>query len=169
MNPGSQCDQLICLTDLFATVADILDVKLPSAGCEDSVSFVPAFSGQEIQSTRAGVIHHSISGHFAYRQKNWKLILARGSGGWTSPKENEVPPGTPIAQLYDLAADPGEKVNLYLEKPEIAERLLKQLQNDIDHGRSTAGPTSKNDVDGIVLWKSEKEPKGNRQRKAERE
>ena len=169
VKPGTQCDQLICLTDLFATVGDILDVKLPAASCEDSVSLLPALSGEPIQSTRAGVVHHSISGHFAYRQDQWKLILARGSGGWTSPKENEVPSGAPIAQLYDLAADPGEKSNLFLDQPEIAERLLKQLQQDVSSGRSTAGPTSANDVKGIVLWKSGQEPQGQRRREAKSE
>ena len=53
---------------------------------EDSVSFLPALSGQPIVSSRKGVIHHSISGHFAYRQGKWKLLLARGSGGWSSPE-----------------------------------------------------------------------------------
>ncbi len=158
VKPGSQCDQLICLTDLFATVADILGVELPAGSCEDSVSFLSALSEQQIQSTRAGVIHHSSSGHFAYRQGRWKLILARGSGGWSSPKEKDVPPGTPIAQLYDLATDSSENTNLYLDKPEVAERLLRQLQDDVLSGRSTKGPASKNDLDEIVMWKSGRDP-----------
>ncbi len=101
------------------------------------------------------MIHHSISGHFAYRTGNWKLILARGSGGWTSPKENEVGPDAPKAQLYDLKADAGEQTNLYIDKPDLADRLLKQLTAGVTSGRSTAGPASKNDVSEIKLWKSE--------------
>jgi arylsulfatase A-like enzyme len=111
------------------------------------------------------VIHHSISGHFAYRQDNWKLILARGSGGWTSPKENEVPAGSPDAQLYDLAADPSEKKNLVNEQPETVMRLLAQLKECVFSGRSTVGPNSKNDVDGIILWKS-KTDSGTQKRKS---
>ncbi|MEM9413136.1 MAG: hypothetical protein AAGA30_18650 [Planctomycetota bacterium] len=38
-------------------------------------------------SIRAGVIHHSKSGHFAYRLGKWKLLLARGSSGWSPPNE----------------------------------------------------------------------------------
>ncbi|MDF1842827.1 MAG: arylsulfatase [Rubripirellula sp.] len=167
--PGSRCDQLICLTDLFATVAQIADAELPKASAEDSVSFLPALSGDEIESTRNGVIHHSISGHFAYRQGNWKLLLARASGGWTSPKENAAAEGSPPAQLYDMSSDIGEQTNLYEQKPEIANKLLTLLQEDVVRGRSTEGAASSNDIDQIVLWKSGKDvtsPPKQKQRKS---
>ncbi|QDT13068.1 sulfatase family protein [Stieleria marina] len=154
VKPGSQCDQTICLTDLMATCADLAEVKLPDTAGEDSVSFLPALSGESIESSRAGVIHHSISGHFAYRQEKWKLCLAKGSGGWTAPKEEDVPADAPKAQLYDLEKDPGETTNLYTTHPEVAERLLKQLEADVMNGRSTEGSEAKNDVEGIKLWKS---------------
>jgi len=158
---GSTSDQLICLVDFFATAAAIIGQPSPRPGVEDSVSFLPAFAGRKIRSTRNGVIHHSFSGHFAYRQGDWKLNLARGSGGWSSPKENQVPPGSPKGQLYDLAADPGEQSNLYESKPEIVVRLLKLLEQDVRRGRSTKGPGATNDVpnESIILWKSE-QPKG---------
>ena len=62
----------------------------------------------------------------------------------------------PIAQLYDIQADPGETTNLYQSQPEVAARLLEQLESDVARGRSTDGPTAKNDVDNIKLWKSGK-------------
>jgi arylsulfatase A len=152
---GTNSDQLICLSDLFATVAEIVGENVPARSSEDSVSFLPALAGKPIKSTREGVIHHSSSGHFAYRTGQWKLILAKGSGGWSSPKENEVPNTSPKAQLYDLAADPGEKNNLYTSQPEVVQQMLSQLTSDVTSGRSTEGVSSKNDVKEIVLWKSE--------------
>jgi arylsulfatase A-like enzyme len=151
---GSTSDQLVCLTDLFATTSDITDVASPAGSAEDSVSFLPALSGAEIVSTRAGVIHHSISGHFAYRLGKWKLILARGSAGWTGAKENQIAKNAPKAQLYDMQADPAETTNLYQSHPEVAARLLAQLESDVFNGRSTQGPTAKNDTDTIKLWKN---------------
>ncbi|CAA6689539.1 MULTISPECIES: hypothetical protein [unclassified Lentimonas] len=153
---GSSSDQLICLTDLFATTSDITGVASPAGSAEDSVSFLPALSGAEIVTTRAGVIHHSVTGHFAYRQGKWKLLLAKGSAGWTGPKENELPEDAPKAQLYDMENDPGETTNLYESHPEVAQRLLTQLEADIFNGRSTEGPPAQNDIDGIKLWKSGK-------------
>ena len=154
---GSNSDQLICLTDLFATVTDILGQSILGQTCEDSVSFLPALSGKKIESTRNGVIHHSFSGHFAYRQGPWKLLLARASGGWSSPKENEAGKDAPKGQLYHMRKDIGETNNLFEKNPEKVEVLLGLLKADVSRGRSTNGPESKNDVpvEEIVLWKSE--------------
>jgi len=151
---GSQSDQTICLTDLMATCADILGTKLPETAGEDSVSFLPALSGKPIVSSRAGIIHHSYTGHFAYRQGKWKLLLAKGSGGWSAPKEKDVPEGSPEAQLYDMENDPGETTNLYASKPEVVQRLLMLLDADVQRGRSTVGSDLENDVKQINLWKS---------------
>jgi arylsulfatase A len=150
---GSRCDQLITLVDFFATASEITGEKAPEAA-EDSVSFLPALSGKPIVSTRKGVIHHSVSGHFAYRQGKWKLCLAKASGGWTAPKENQAEADAPKAQLYDMEKDPSEQNNLYLTQPKIAERLLADLTADVGNGRSTEGPEAKNDVEDIILWKS---------------
>ncbi len=158
VNAGSKSDQLITLVDVFATASEITGAQAPAMG-EDSVSFLPALSGKPIVSTRKGVIHHSISGHFGYREGKWKLILARGSGGWTSPKENQVDSKAPEAQLYNMQEDPSEQNNLYLEQPKLAQRLLAQLTSDIERGRSTNGPPAQNDISEIKLWKSGQGPK----------
>jgi arylsulfatase A-like enzyme len=152
---GSQSDQTICLTDLMATCADLTGATVPETAGEDSVSFAPALKGEPIVSTRNGIIHHSISGHFSYRQGKWKLLLAKGSGGWTAPNEKAAAKsGAPVAQLYDMETDPGEQNNLYAKYPEVAERMLAQLTEYINAGSSIEGKTSQNDVDEIVLWKS---------------
>jgi arylsulfatase A len=156
VKPNTTSNQLICLTDLFATVSDILKKDLPSKAAEDSVSFLPSLFGKKIVSTRAGVIHHSISGHFAYRKGPWKLLLAKASGGWTSPTEKQAPAGSSPGQLYNMSADLGEKKNLYDLKPEVVASLLAHLENDIAQGRSTKGPKSENDLKNIKLWKSRK-------------
>lgn len=154
---GSTSDQLICLTDFFATTADTLGIPLPKASAEDSVSFLPAFKGEPIVSTRNGVIHHSVSGHFSYRMDNWKLLLSYGSGGWSAINEKTaIKKKAPEAQLYDLSKDPSETTNLYHKHPEIVDKLLKQLTEDVNSGRSTEGEASKNDIDHIKLWKSKK-------------
>jgi len=154
---GSESNQTICQSDLLATFADIVDYSVPETEGEDSVSFLPALMGEPIVSTRKGIVSHSVSGHFAYRMGDWKLLLAQGSGGWTKPRERDLAgkKDAPKGQLYNLATDPSESNNLYLEKPEMVEKLLSQLKAEISNGRSTAGPKQENDVsvDQIKLWK----------------
>lgn len=153
IEPGSSSDQLICLTDFFATMVDLHDSAIPEGSCEDSVSFLPAFSGKPIATDRKGIIHHSVSGRFGYREGDWKLLLARGSGGWSSPRERESL-DAPEAQLYNMATDPSETNNLYETHPELAAYLLDRLELYVRSGRSVPGPASENDFAPIELWKS---------------
>ncbi|MFC7338743.1 arylsulfatase [Haloferula chungangensis] len=138
---SSTSDEIVCLTDLMATVAELTGTRLPETAGEDSVSFAPALKGKTIESTRKGVVHHSIGGRFAYREGKWKLLLTKGSGGWTKEKISDDSP----AQLYDMVDDPGETKNLYKSHPEVVDRLLAHLQSDVKRGRSTAGPDQDND------------------------
>jgi arylsulfatase A-like enzyme len=153
VTPNTECDQTICLNDIFATVAECVGFDTPANSCQDSVSFAAALSGKKIESTRNGIVHHSISGHFAYRHKDWKLILARGSGGWSSPTEEQVSDSSHRAQLYQLTADPSEITNLIAVRPKVYENILKFLEHDVERGRSTDGPDSKNDIEKIEIWK----------------
>src|SRR5690606_20299464 len=81
-------------------------------------------------------------------QGPWKLLLWPGSGGWSTPTPSpsrwlqveatnlaQLPP----LQLYDLARDPAEKINLAGCHPEIVRRLGRLLRHSIERGRSTAG------------------------------
>ena len=113
-------DQTICLTDLMATAAEIVDARIPDNAGEDSVSILPALLGTATGPLREATVHHSISGRFAVRQGKWKLEFCPGSGGWTSPKDPAAAKqGLPDVQLYDLSTDVGETKNLQAEHPEI--------------------------------------------------
>ena len=150
----STSDQLICLTDLLATCAELSGANVPENAGEDSISFVAALDEKPIQSTRQGVIHHSINGHFSYRQGKWKLLLSKGSGGWSKGETA----GVAIGQLYDMETDPSETTNLYTSQSEVVTALLAQLESDVSRGRSTAGADQKNDVP-VNIWKKKKKKK----------
>jgi arylsulfatase A-like enzyme len=139
IKPGGTTGQLVCLTDFFATVAEILSLPLPETAGEDSVSFLPALLGRDSEPQRKSVVHHSIQGKFAIREGRWKLCLCAGSGGWS--KGATVSP-----QLYDMTADPEETTNGADRQPEVVARLSAELKRIIDEGRSTPGSKLANDV-----------------------
>ena len=80
------------------------------------------------QLTKDVVIHHSAGGMFALRSGDWKLIEGLGSGGFTRPTVIEPVEGGPVGQLYNLAEDPAGEINLYLERPDVVERLARMLE-----------------------------------------
>ena len=145
---GSRSDQLICLTDLMATCAEIVGAKLPDNAGEDSVSILPALLGTADKPLQEAVVHHSISGGFAIRQGQWKLELCKGSAGWSKGDDGEP------TQLYDMSKDVGERTNEYKSHPEIVARLTKLLEKYIADGRSTPGTPHKNDAAIIIRKKA---------------
>ncbi|MBI3877600.1 MAG: arylsulfatase [Verrucomicrobia bacterium] len=155
--PHSRSDQIICLTDLMATVAEILGAKLPDNAAEDSVSILPALLGKDTKPLREAVVHHSINGSFSIRQGTWKFELCPGSGGWSLPRPSkEDTSKLPLVQLYDLRYDIGETNNVQDKNPEVVERLTKLLEKYVADGRSTPGAPQKNTVEPDI-WKAGKQ------------
>lgn len=128
--------ETICLTDLFATLATLLDVPLRPGMGEDSFNILPALLGEKRPAPiRPATIHHSSRAVYCLRAGDWKLIEALGSGGFSQPAVVEPQPGGPTGQLFNLRDDPAEQRNLWLERP--AE--VKRLQAMLDHIRQGTG------------------------------
>ncbi len=152
--PGSRCADVVGHLDVFATMAEVLDAKLPDNAAEDSSSLFALLRGQKAPGTRReALVHHSSEGEFAIRQGEWKLILAPGSGGWSHPTRITSPwtvakaddlTGLPPFQLYNLANDPKETTNLAAAHPAVVQRLGQLMRETIERGRSTPGAPQKN-------------------------
>ncbi len=147
IKPASKSDQIVCLTDFFATCVEITGAHIPANAAEDSVSLLPALLGTADHPLHEAIVHHSINGSFSIRQGNWKLELCSGSGGWSDPKPNspearKLPP----IQLYDLSQDEGERKNVQAEHTEVVDRLTRLLEKYITDGRTTPGAPQPNAV-----------------------
>ncbi len=126
IRPGSRSDQLICFTDMMATVAAIVGIEPPGDVATESYSLLPAFRGEDDPIRDHLVLKETAT---VVRQGDWKLITHLGSGGFSEPKRVEPEPGGPKGQLYNLADDVYETRNLWLERTEIVERLSAILRN----------------------------------------
>lgn len=119
-------DQTVCLTDVFATLAEVVENPTPPDAGEDSYSFLPLLGSDADDFARPAVVHHSSAGVFAIREGRWKLVLGDGSGGW------EEPAGKAFAkpyQLFDLQADPAESSDVATGHPDVVTRLTERLDS----------------------------------------
>lgn len=120
--PGAESKALVCLTDVFATMVDIVGVEKPKGAAADSFSFVSELYPAALKTVRPPVIHHSSGGMFAIRFGDVKLVLGNGSGGREQPK------GKPFQkpyQLFNLRDDIGETKNIIDAHRKAAESLEK--------------------------------------------
>ena len=147
IKPGTRSDETIVLTDIMASCAGILGTELSANTAEDSVNLLPVLRGGKMEKPLHDVvIHHSVSGHFAIRKGQWKLLLCRGSGGWSPPREAEATKQKlPMLQLYDLASDPKESKNLQAKYPDKVKELAADLAKAFRNGRTTPGPHQQNE------------------------
>ena len=137
VRPGTTSDEVICLTDIFATLAAITGAAIPAEVAGDSENFLAVLLGEPREKpVRESIVHHSIDGTFAIREGSWKLCLGLGSHGFSIPKTIAARAGEAGGQLYNLADDPAETNNLWLEKPGIVARLTTRLRNDQESGSS---------------------------------
>ncbi|MBM3891245.1 MAG: arylsulfatase, partial [Verrucomicrobia bacterium] len=146
---GSTSDQLICHVDMLATFAAL--TRAAPAG-PDSINVLPAFTGTPAQPIRDQVIlAPQKKQNLAIRQGRWVYLGAQGGGGFAGTKPGEhslggpaalqfageknsdiengrIKPDAPLAQLYNLATDPSQSVNVIRKHPEVADRLKALLE-----------------------------------------
>jgi arylsulfatase A len=140
--PGSSSDQLVCLTDIFATCAAIVSgQELPENVAEDSFSFLSAFDENACSENRKNLVSHSVTGEFAYRNDSWKIVFKLPHENLTNSR------GKPAQiELYNLNEDIAEERNLAETHPELVSQFTSELRTVVQHGSSRIGPSQLNDV-----------------------
>jgi arylsulfatase A len=122
---SSRSATTICLTDIFATLVDVLAKPRPDNAAPDSFSFLSDLHGKKRETERPVVIHHSSAGMFSGRLGDWKLVLGNGSGG------RQLPKGKPFErpyELYNLADDLAETNNVIADHRDIAHKLESVIE-----------------------------------------
>jgi len=127
ITPASSSDYTACLTDMLATAADVLGVKLPDNAGEDSISLLPVLLGKQPATPLRKVIFvqgDTDDNAIAICSGQWKVIE-------TTNGKNEK-----VHQLYDLTTDPGETTDLAKEHPEVVKQLAAGLDKARTDGRT---------------------------------
>ncbi|MFI3259343.1 MAG: arylsulfatase [Rikenellaceae bacterium] len=144
-------DETICLVDMFATFADIVDYDLAEGDAPDSYNVLESWVGSPKSPIRDYLVMSPRSAkHVSLRMGDWLYIPTTGAGGfsarpwgshglgseaatiYTGQVNSDIVDGrvrkdAPKAQLYNLSTDTFQTTNVILENPEIAETMAAKL------------------------------------------
>lgn len=115
IEPGRVSNQVSYFGDFLATATELADVPAP-AGL-DSISFAPTLLGRTGQQRQHDFLY------WEYHTGNASTQAAVMNGRWKGVRQTR----DLGLELYDLAADPGEKHNLVSQHPEVAAKLAAYL------------------------------------------
>lgn len=134
---GMLSDQVVALTDMYATTAGLLNRKLPNSVAGDSFDFSPVLQGKKIDgSIRDSTILQTGNGLLAFRQGDWKL---RYKNTPKTPQEKADFLNSPV-ELYNLARDPYETTDVSRRNQKRIEQMKEDLSKLLQQGYSRENP-----------------------------
>lgn len=128
--------QLTSHIDLYPTLLELCGVKPPDGPPVDGVSLVPLMKGQEVDWTKRTIFTHnpiSTTNRYpgAVRTEQYRLVRTiRGPQGGSSAREDDK--SAPAWMLFDMHADPGERIDIAADHPEIVRNLGQQYEQWLD-------------------------------------
>ncbi|HUF62842.1 MAG TPA: arylsulfatase, partial [Verrucomicrobiales bacterium] len=139
--PGTVCDALISQIDLLATIAAIVDAKLPAGAASDSFDQSALLRGER-QGARPSLVHNTYRDHYAIRRDQWLLIDAAPGAvsnvpAWFDEANGYIPDGHPAA-LYNLREDLSQRHNLFAAYPGLVDELRGELRRIRERGTSVS-------------------------------
>ena len=131
-------DEVVSTVDLPASFAALTGQTPATNGCLDSLNVLDALLGKQGAKGRDHLLQQDNgSGNFGLRAGDWKLVRLEKRGKLQAVVSKDEPP-LPAARhtLYQLSSDHGERTDLAAAHPEIAQRLITQMDKLINDGRS---------------------------------
>ncbi len=149
---GSESDSLVSNVDLYATLADLVGRTLGPDEGPDSVNLLPVLTGDPAREVREQLlIAPARKSHLSLRKGDWMYIPAQAHGGFPGTEvgdhlfagpaahrftghvnsdieSGEIKAAAPEAQLYNLATDRSQKINVIREHPDIADAMAAELE-----------------------------------------
>lgn len=137
-------EQVVCATDVLATLAGVLSVPLKPGQAEDSFDLREAFTAKaSAKPARDHVVLQDAHGVYAIRVGDWKLI-ERENPPPIKPRNKNAEAKLDAAkkkdptrdELFDLAKDPSETKDVRADNPEVVAKLRKLLADARDRGQT---------------------------------
>jgi arylsulfatase A len=140
---GTETNQVICLTDVLATLAGIFHAPLPKGNAEDSFDVMRALTEEKPgPPVRDHVILQSAGAVYDIRMGDWKLVERANRPDFetvrnkrkTAQAARQRQVGPKKDELFNLRKDPAEETNVAAHNVERAEKMKKMLVEARDRG-----------------------------------
>jgi arylsulfatase A len=137
--PAGENDQMVCTIDIAGSLAALTGQSIPESACLDSLDMLGVLMGQSDAKGRTNLVQqdNGTRGTFGFRSGEWKLHRYDKKVARNVVVEKTLA-NKKVAkfQLFNLAADPSEKKSVIADHPELAKKLIAQLQQILDAGRT---------------------------------
>ncbi len=146
---GTVSDQVICLTDLLATFAGLLNAPLPKGNAEDSFDVLRAFTEVKPGApVRDHVILQAADATYDIRMGDWKLVERASAPEFAAVRNKKKTEAAAKKkqkavlqkdELFNLKSDPSESSDVMAANAELATKLKKTLVEARDRGYTRVG------------------------------
>ncbi len=146
---GTVSDQVICLTDLLATFAGLLNAPLPKGNAEDSFDVLRAFTEVKPGApVRDHVILQAADATYDIRMGDWKLVERASAPEFAAVRNKKKTEAAAKKkqkavlqkdELFNLKSDPSESSDVIAANTELATKLKKTLVEARDRGYTRVG------------------------------
>jgi len=145
---GTVSDQVICLTDLVATFANVLKTSLPKGQAEDSIDVLRAFTEAKSGApVRDYVILQSADATYDIRMGDWKLVERIDAPAFSPDRnkrtidaaERRKSADLTHDELFNLEDDPLETKDVSAGHADIVAKLKQHLVESRERGFTRPG------------------------------
>lgn len=123
---GKESEALISQIDWLASLASLVDTRIPEGGAPDSANYIDALLGED-ENGRDWVIEQANNNSLSLRTKDWKLIEPSDGPAMIEWGPNIETGYKDVPQLFNLTQD-NEQVNVAPQNPEKTFELMKTLR-----------------------------------------
>jgi len=113
---GSETDHLSAFWDVYPTLAELTGQEIHDS--VDGISFLPTLLGKE------GQMEHEYL-YWEFHEKNGRQAIRKGD--WKLVRYDVFSPEKTTTELYNIAEDPSESLNVAGDNQEITESLLRLM------------------------------------------
>ena len=134
--------EMVCTIDLPASLAALGAATLPEGACLDSFNVLDALLGKKDARGRDHLVqqNNGNNGTYALKVGDWKLHRYDKKTARNKVVEKKLAnTKVPRYLLFNLGEDRRERKNLYEKKPEVAKRMVAQLEKILADGRTRPG------------------------------